>query len=103
MSARDTFLVQSRQRPSTDQPTEVCGISLFVQVRLVRFPGERAAAIYCLIGTAKLNGVDPEAYLSRILDPVSEIRETPTRAAERKVVNPARSTGLIASINPFTG
>jgi len=38
MSARDTFLVQSRQRPSTDQPTEVCGISLFVQVRLVRFP-----------------------------------------------------------------
>jgi len=66
-------------------------------------PGERAAAIYYLIGTAKLNGVDPEAYLSRILDPVSEIRETPTRVAERKVVNPAPSTGLIASINPFTG
>lgn len=27
-------------------------------------PGsERAAAIYSLIGTAKLNGIDPEAYL----------------------------------------
>lgn len=26
--------------------------------------GERAAAIYTLIGTAKLNGLDPEAYPS---------------------------------------
>jgi hypothetical protein len=42
-----------------------------------------------LIGTAKLNGVDPEAYLSRSLNPVSEIRETATRVAEREVVNPA--------------
>jgi len=25
--------------------------------------GERAAAVYSLIGTAKLNGLDPEAYL----------------------------------------
>jgi transposase len=34
--------------------------------------GERAAAIYSLIGTTKLNGIDPEAYLrdvlTRILD-----------------------------------
>jgi transposase len=29
--------------------------------------GERAAAIYSLIGTAKLNGVDPEAYLRHVL------------------------------------
>ena len=29
--------------------------------------GEHAAAIYSLIGTAKLNGIDPEAYLSRVL------------------------------------
>jgi transposase len=29
--------------------------------------GERAAAIYSLIGSAKLNGLDPEAYLSFIL------------------------------------
>jgi len=29
--------------------------------------GERAAAIYSLIGTAKLNGIDPEAYLREVL------------------------------------
>ena len=29
--------------------------------------GERAAAIYSLIGTAKLNGIDPEAYLRDVL------------------------------------
>jgi transposase len=42
--------------------------------------GERAAAIYSLIGTAKLNGLDPEAYLrnvlSRIADhPINHIEE----------------------------
>jgi hypothetical protein len=42
--------------------------------------GERAAAIYSLIGTAKLNGLDPEAYLrdvlTRIADhPVNRIAE----------------------------
>ena len=42
--------------------------------------GERAAAIYSLIGTAKLNDRDPEAYLrmvlSRIADhPVNRIGE----------------------------
>lgn len=29
--------------------------------------GERAAVIYSLIGTAKLNGLDPEAYLREVL------------------------------------
>jgi len=29
--------------------------------------GERAAAIYTLIGTAKLNDLDPESYLRHIL------------------------------------
>jgi len=29
--------------------------------------GERAAAIYSLIETAKLNGLDPEAYLRDVL------------------------------------
>src|SRR5947208_14158678 len=42
--------------------------------------GERAAAIYGLIGTAKLNGLNPEAYLrevlSRIADhPINRIQE----------------------------
>jgi hypothetical protein len=54
--------------------------------------GERAAAIYSLLGTAKLNGVDPEAYmvevLRRIADhPINRIAELlpwnliPTRPA----------------------
>jgi len=34
--------------------------------------GERAAAIYSLIGTAKLNGLDPEAYLRHVLERINE-------------------------------
>jgi transposase len=34
--------------------------------------GERAAAIYSLIGTAKLNGIDPEAYLHDVLTPITD-------------------------------
>lgn len=42
--------------------------------------GQRAAAIYSLIGTAKLNGMDPEAYLSDVLariadHPINRIEE----------------------------
>jgi transposase len=42
--------------------------------------GERAAAIYTLIGSAKLNGIDPEAYLSHVLariaaHPITRIEE----------------------------
>ncbi len=42
--------------------------------------GERAAAIYSLIETAKLNGLDPEAYLRHVLDriaahPVNRVTE----------------------------
>ena len=42
--------------------------------------GERAATLYSLIGTAKLNGLDPESYLrdvlSRIADhPINRIEE----------------------------
>ncbi len=33
--------------------------------------GERAAAIYSLIGTAKLNGIDPEAYLREVLSRIA--------------------------------
>jgi hypothetical protein len=36
--------------------------------------GERAAAMYSLIGTAKLNGVDPEAYLRHVLAHVADHR-----------------------------
>lgn len=44
--------------------------------------GERAAAIYSLIGTAKLNGLDPEAYLRHVIGciadhPVNRVDELP--------------------------
>ncbi len=34
--------------------------------------GERAAAIYSLIGTAKLNGLDPEGYLREVRGRIAE-------------------------------
>jgi hypothetical protein len=34
--------------------------------------GERAAAIYSLIGSAKLNGLNPEAYMSYVLEHIAE-------------------------------
>jgi hypothetical protein len=34
--------------------------------------GHRAAAIYALVGTAKLNGVDPELYLRHVLTRIAE-------------------------------
>ena len=42
--------------------------------------GERAAALYSLLGSAKLNGLDPEAYLREVLTrvadyPVNRIQE----------------------------
>jgi transposase len=42
--------------------------------------GERAAAVYTLIETAKLNGLDPEAYLREVLartadHPINRIAE----------------------------
>ena len=42
--------------------------------------GERAAAIYSLLGSAKLNGIDPEAYMAEVLrriadHPINRIEE----------------------------
>ncbi|WP_367188812.1 IS66 family transposase [Burkholderia sp. Ed8] len=34
--------------------------------------GERAAAMYSLIGTARLNGLDPEAYLAYVLERIAD-------------------------------
>ena len=34
--------------------------------------GERAAAMYSLIGTAKLNGLDPEAYLRHVIERIAD-------------------------------
>jgi len=34
--------------------------------------GERAAAIYSLLGSAKLNGIDPEAYMAEVLHRIAD-------------------------------
>ena len=34
--------------------------------------GERAAAIYSLVGTAKLHDLDPQSYLNYVLERISE-------------------------------
>jgi transposase len=34
--------------------------------------GERAAAIYSLLGTAKLNDLNPEAYLRHVLERIAD-------------------------------
>lgn len=34
--------------------------------------GERAAAIYSLLGSAKLNGIDPEAYMTAVLRRIAD-------------------------------
>jgi hypothetical protein len=36
------------------------------------FTGERAAAIYTIVETAKLNGLDPQAYLRHVLDRIAD-------------------------------
>src|SRR3546814_6986299 len=43
--------------------------------------GERAAAIYSLIETARLNGLDPQAYLT---DVIARIGPHPARQLDRK-------------------
>ena len=34
--------------------------------------GERAASLYSLLGSAKLNGLDPEAYLREVLTRIAD-------------------------------
>ena len=53
--------------------------------------GERAAAIYSLIGTAKLNGVDPEAWLRHVL---AHIADHPVKRVDEFL--PWRCAGQLA-------
>jgi hypothetical protein len=54
--------------------------------------GERAAAIYLLIGTAKLNGVDPEAWLRHVL---ANIADHPVNRVDEFL--PWHCSGLLAT------
>ena len=65
--------------------------------------GEWAAALYSLIGTARLNGLDPQAYLAHVLErignhPINRVAELlpwhvsdQLRAARAESVPPQRS------------
>ena len=50
--------------------------------------GERAAAIYSLIGSAKLNGLDPEAYLRHVLTASPTTPSTASRNCCRGISPP---------------
>ncbi|APR06231.1 hypothetical protein Tchl_3431 [Thauera chlorobenzoica] len=59
--------------------------------------GERAAAIYSLIGTAKLNGLDPEAYLRHVIGriaehPVNRVDDLLPWKVELKVLAPEQNS-----------
>jgi transposase len=56
--------------------------------------GERAAAMYSLIGSAKLNALDPEAYLREVL----------TRMADHPInrIKELLPWNLVASVTPAT-
>ncbi|STF37531.1 transposase [Escherichia coli] len=52
-----------------------CGWSVWAQkLPVLRFDhgGERGALLYSLIGTCKLNGVEPESYLRYVLDVIAD-------------------------------
>jgi hypothetical protein len=66
--------------------------------------GESAAAMYSLIGTAKLNGLDPESYLRNVL---SRIADHPINRIEQllpwNVAAEAAAHSLHAACRPSPG
>ena len=61
--------------------------------------GERAAARYSLIGTARLNGIDPEAYLAYVLDRIAD--HPANRIDELLPWNVAPSLSPTARVEPI--
>jgi len=57
--------------------------------------GERAAAMYSLIGSAKLNGIDPEAYLSDVL---ARIADHPIRRIEELLPWNVSNSGVTEAV-----
>ena len=56
--------------------------------------GERAAAIYSLIGSVRLNGLDPEAYLRFVIGciaehPVNQVAELLPWAVAKQIISPS--------------
>ena len=58
--------------------------------------GERAASIYSLVGSAKLNGINPETYLKEILTRIAE--EHPINRIDELM--PWRMTSMTAPQSP---
>ena len=59
--------------------------------------GERAAALYSLIGSAKLNGLDPEAYLRFVIDriaehPVNRVADFLPWAVASQIISPSAAS-----------
>ena len=70
------YWTMAASRSTTTPPNAPCAPSLWAG-KTILFAGsdaggERAAAIYSLIGTAKLNGLDPEAYLRNVLSRITD-------------------------------
>ncbi len=69
--------------------------------------GERAAAMYSLIGTARLNGLDPEAYLAYVLERIADHPRRRTASVERGAVAVAycsrRAYPIVPRINLHFG
>lgn len=65
--------------------------------------GERATAIYSLIGTAKLNGVDPEAWLRYVLARIADHPVNRGRRTSYPGIVPRRSHLLEKHAGPQRG
>lgn len=62
--------------------------------------GDRAAAVYSLIGSAKLNGLDPEAYRRDVLARIAELRhETSVRPRSRSTSPPETGVRLTPQVD----